>query len=289
MESDPAARDLTAMLEKRATCRSFHPNPISEEVMEKLLAAACTSPSAGGFQRVSVVVVRSPEKKKRLAELSRNQSFVAQAPANFVFCVDHRRMRRIAEHEVSPCDAADSIAPLWMGIVDATIAAQSTALTAEALGLGSCYNGNVIDMPRELTELLCLPRGVVPAIMLTVGYPVKAAKPSRKYAPRAMVHEEAYRDPPIEELYEEHKKKFPGSYSLTGARRENLRRAALAQGGEAFAERCLAAVDEAGKLTAYQFWFGCFYYDESRPEADATEYLKYLAEQGFDIAGGKNQ
>ncbi len=289
MEPDPAARDLFAMLEKRATCRSFLPEPIPEEVMKKLIAVACTSASAGGFQRVSVVVVRSPEKKKCLAELSRNQSFVAQAPANFVFCVDHRRMRRIAEYEASPCDAADSIASLWMGIVDATIAAQSMALAAEALGLGSCYNGNVIDMPRQLTELLSLPHGVVPAIMLTLGYPAKAAKPSRKYAPRAMVHEEVYRDLPMEELYEEHKKKFPGSYSLTDARRENLRRAALAHGAEAFAQRCLAAADAAGKLTAYQFWFGCFYYDESRPEADAAEYLSYLAEQGFDVAGGKDR
>ncbi len=285
MEPDSAARDLSALLEKRATCRSFRPDPIPEDVMEKLIAAACTSASAGGFQRMSVVVVRSPEKKKRLAELSRNQSFVAQAPANFVFCIDHRRMRRIAEYEASPCDAADSIASLWMGIVDATIAAQSMALAAEALGLGSCYNGNVIEMPRELTELLCLPRGVAPAIMLTVGYPEKAAKPSRKYAPRAMVHEEAYCDLPMEELYAEHKKKFPGSYSLSDARRENLRRAALAQGGEAFAERCLAAADASGKLTAYQFWFGCFYHDESRPEAEGAEYLDYLEEQGFHVRG----
>ncbi|HWQ58704.1 MAG TPA: nitroreductase family protein, partial [Clostridia bacterium] len=197
MESSAAARDLFAVLKKRATCRNFRPDPIPDEVMERLLEAACTSASSGGFQRVSVVVVTGETKKKRLAELSRNQDFIAKAPANFVFCVDHRRMRRIAEYEDAPCPTEDSLATLWMGVVDATIAAQSMALAAETMGLRSCYNGNIVDMPLQMTELISLPHGVVPAIMLTVGYPAaKSAQSSRKYAPHVMVHAEEYSDLP---------------------------------------------------------------------------------------------
>lgn len=288
MENEAPSRDVLEIISKRATCRSFRTDPIPDAVMEKLLEAACSSASSGGFQRISIVVVRDAAKKKRLAQLSREQGFIAKAPASFVFCVDHRRMRRIAEYEASPCDTGDSVVSLCMGFVDATIAAQSMALAAQAQGLRSCYNGNVLDMPGEMTQLLELPSGVVPAIMLTVGYPVSPnGRLSRKYSPRVMVHEEVYRDMPIEALHAEHGKKFPETYRLSDERRERLFHAAKAQAGEAFARRCLARADTAERLTAYQFWFGCYYYDEDRAEADAGEYLDYLAGQGFDITGRK--
>lgn len=289
MEPGTRARDIFEILSRRATCRNFRPDPIPDDVMEKLLGAACSSASAGGFQRISVILVRDEARKKRLAQLSRNQGFVAKAPANFVFCVDYRRMQRIAEHEISPCAESNSIGSLMVGVIDATIAAQSVALAAEGLGLRSCYNGNVLDLPRQLTELLELPLGVAPAIMLTVGYPASSvSRPSRKYAPRVMTHDEVYRDLPIAELCAAHAEKFPETYSLNAERRESLRRAAEAQSGASFAQRCLEKADAAGKLTAYQFWFGCFYYDESRPEASAAEYLDYLAGQGFDITGNSD-
>jgi FMN reductase [NAD(P)H] len=286
MEEKTADRGIFDILKRRATCRSFKPDSIPDEAMEKLLDAACTSASSGGFQRISVILVKDAAKKKRLAELSRGQNFLARAPVHFVFCADRRRMRRIAEYEISPCEPGDSIASLWMGIVDATIAAQSVALAAEALGLRSCYNGNIVDTPREMARLLRLPEGVVPVIMLTVGYPVSQnGRLSRKYPARVLVHEEEYRDLPMEELYAEHLRKFPETYPLDDGRRERLHRAALAQGGAEFAARCVEKADAAGKLTACQFWFGCYYHDEEREEADAGAYLDYLAENGFDVSG----
>lgn len=290
MGTGSQSRDILEILRRRASCRSFRPDPIPDDVMEKLFHAACASASCGGFQNISVICVRDEAKKKHLAKLSRSQGFVARAPVNLVFCVDHRRMRRIAEHEVSPCAESNSIGSLMLGIVDATIAAQSVAVAAEGLGLRSCYNGNVVDHPRQLTELLEIPPGVVPVIMLTVGYPASPVyRRSRKYPPRVMVHEEVYRDLPIAELYAAHEEKYPETYSANKERREMLFRAAEKQFGTAFAQRCLDRVDAAGKLTAYQFWFGCYYARKSPTEASAAEYLDYLAEQGFDVAGEKKR
>lgn len=286
MEKEAEYSNMFDILKKRATCRNFRIDPIPNEAMEKLLDAACLSASSGGFQRISIITVRDEQKKKRLAELSRGQGFIAKAPVNFVFCVDHRRTRRIAEYEASPSDPGLPITSLWMGIVDATIAAQSVALAAEALNLRSCYNGNIVEMPREMSELLELPAGVVPAIMLTVGYPASASgRVSKKYSARVMTHEDTYRDLPMDELYIEHERKFPEKYALSADRRARLYRAALLQGGEEFAIQCAGKADIAKKLTAYQFWFGTYYFDEHRKEANAGAYLEYLTENGFDVTG----
>lgn len=284
MENKAEDCGILEIIKKRATCRSFLSDPIPDAVMKKLMGVACSSASSGGFQRISMIVVRDAAKKKRLAELSRGQGFIARAPVNFVFCVDNRRMLRTAEYEMSPSDPGLSIMSLWMGVVDATIAAQSVALAAEAFGLRSCYNGNILEMPREMKELLELPVGVVPAIMLTVGYPVSGnVRPSKKYPVYVMAHENAYRDLPMEKLYAEHEKKFPEAYKLTAGRREKLYRAACSQRGEEFARRCVEKAEAADKLTAYQFWFGCYYFDEGGKKINSEEYLDYLAEQGFEI------
>ena len=94
--------DFEKLLKDRRTCRSFKPDPIPEDVMARLYDAACSAPSAGGFQRISIIEITEPEKKKAIARISRNQNFIASAPVNLMFCIDGRRMRRIAEYEGAP-------------------------------------------------------------------------------------------------------------------------------------------------------------------------------------------
>lgn len=92
----------------------------------------------------------------------------------------------------------------WMGFVDASISAQTLVLAAEAEGLRSCYNGNVVDRANEVSELLKLPEHVVPAFMLTLGYPRSNGQRSRKYSYDVIVHRETYHDMGMEELYPHH-------------------------------------------------------------------------------------
>lgn len=276
-------RGIFDILEKRATHRSFLDKPVEEHVLTQLMDVAASTASAGGFQRISIVAVRDSERKKKLVEMSRGQAFVGKAPLNLVFCVDYRRGRRIAEYEGSLDEPALPLELLWMGIIDATIAAQSVALAAEALGLGSCYNANILEQPEEMTAMLKLPAGVVPAVMLTLGYPSSVDhKPTKKYDRSVLFHDEVYRDLPIEDLYEKHQEKHPKTARLTPERRESLYRALLQQFGEAVAAERIAKVDEAGVLTPYQFLFGCYYFDEDLTYTQA-QYLDFLARNGFDL------
>ncbi len=45
---------------------------------------------------------------------------------------------------------------------DAVIAAQNAAIAAEAVGLGTCYIGDIIENAEEVRDLLDLPEHTVP-------------------------------------------------------------------------------------------------------------------------------
>ena len=85
----------------RKSCRAFQEKAIPPEVMNRLLDAAISAPSSGGFQNYAIIKVEDPARKKKLSEYSRGQGFIASAPVNLVFCIDLHRERRIAEKPVS--------------------------------------------------------------------------------------------------------------------------------------------------------------------------------------------
>ena len=58
-----------------------------------------------------------------------------------------------------------------MGIIDASICAQTMVLAAEAEGLGSCYNGNILNVMDQISDLMELPEQIFPVVMLTLGWP----------------------------------------------------------------------------------------------------------------------
>ncbi|MCF6192073.1 MAG: nitroreductase family protein [Candidatus Hydrothermae bacterium] len=79
--------------------------------------------------------------------------------------------------------------------MDAALAAQNLALAAESMGYGIAFIGGIQNHPRELRDLLGLPRGVLPLVGVCVGVP--RTRPSRR--PRlpleAVVHVDRYRTP----------------------------------------------------------------------------------------------
>lgn len=276
--------DLTKLLNDRCTCRSFKPNPIPRDVMNYLYDMACSAPSSGGFQRISIIEIQENEKKKRLAYYSRNQQFIVRAPVNLVFCIDFRRMKRIAEYEGAPYDQGAALSRIWMGIIDASISAHTLALAAEAQGLRSCYNGNIIDQVDKVAELLELPEGVIPAFMLTLGYPLSAGKASLKYARDVIVQHEIYQDMGIEQLHQYHRKKFSRSkFNATLERCEKLHKILARQYGEENADKEIEQVKKRGYLTAYQYWFGCYYPNNEKDIMTDKEYYMFLAKNGLDF------
>ena len=74
---------------------------------------------------------------------------------------------------------------------DAVIAAQNAVVAAEALGLGSCYIGDIVENAEEVAELLDLPPYTMPLSMLIIGTPRKE-RPAIAHPVVNLVHEERY-------------------------------------------------------------------------------------------------
>lgn len=144
----------------RKSIRSFDDTrDISQELILKLLKAACQAPSAGNLQPWMFVVVRDIEIRMKLVIAAGGQSFVGQAPVVIVVC---------ANMEI----AAGGYRTRGTGIYaiqDTAAATENLLLAAYAEGLGSCWVG---AFDGELVvEILSLPAKIRPLAMVPVGYP----------------------------------------------------------------------------------------------------------------------
>ncbi|MEA4884086.1 MAG: nitroreductase family protein [Clostridia bacterium] len=117
-----------------------------------------------------------------------------------------------------------------MSFQDTIVAAQSVCTAADAMGLGSVYIGAVLECLRELRELLKLPRGVFPVVLVAVGYPKGRSTPREKLDQGMIVHDEAYQDPSDARLIHSFDDKYGGrTFDATGERIEKLARARAAK------------------------------------------------------------
>jgi hypothetical protein len=65
---------------------------------------------------------------------------------------------------------------LFLACCDALIAAQTAAVAAESLGIGSCYIGDIMENYEEHRVLFDLPRYAFPICLLCFGYPTQQQK-----------------------------------------------------------------------------------------------------------------
>ncbi|MGI5962693.1 MAG: nitroreductase family protein [Lawsonibacter sp.] len=273
--------DLYSLIDQRSTCRAYKPDPIDPQVLNRVLAAGCKSPSSGGFQAISIVKITDAEKRKQLVAFSRGQQFIATAPVSLVFCVDYHRMAQVMELEPAPLPLPRQFKNLMMGCVDAAICAQTMALAAQAEGLGSCYNGNILNVADQLTRMLDLPDLVYPVVMLTLGWPKTVHRQPPKYPPDVLVHDNQYQQRPSKQLYDAYRKqnrwqKLPAKPEWVAACCDTARRLH----GSDYAQAVAQDIAKKGYLGPYQYWFGC-YYSQEPDFLSNQDYWSYFQARGF--------
>lgn len=184
------------ILYERKSVRLFDGREIPKEDKNAILRAAVLAPTAGNQQLYTIIDVTDPEKKGALSVLCDNQPFIAKAALVLVFCADCRKWYnafRAAGAEPRDIGVGD----LLLAVSDTNIAAENAVIAAEALGVSSCYIGDVMERCEDMRALLSLPPYVFPAAMLVFGYATEKkatlAKPKRVDM-KHIVHENAYRD-----------------------------------------------------------------------------------------------
>ena len=88
-----------ALRERRAT-PAFSSEPVEEEDLKKILQAGLEAPSSYNMQPWSFIVVRDPERRKRLRVAAMNQEQVEQAPVVIVACGDTERWKEDLEEVI---------------------------------------------------------------------------------------------------------------------------------------------------------------------------------------------
>lgn len=179
--------DVIALLRENRSIREFTDQEILPEIKEQILLAGCAAPTGGNQQPYTILDITDDVIQKQLAELCDHQPFIAEAKMVFVFCADPVKWHD-AYVESGAKPRHPGIANLYMGIVDAMIAAQNCVTAAASYGIGSCYIGDVVENCERVRELLRLPEGVMPAGMVVFGYPTPRQKERVKPARSPLSH-----------------------------------------------------------------------------------------------------
>lgn len=196
-------RDVLEVIEARSSTRKFAQGPVTDEQRFAVLHAATRAPSAGAMMMYSIIDIRNQETLDQLAVLCDDQPFIATAPWALVFVVDYAKWIDLFEHTgcfepsfVEQTGKSPRRAPgmgeFAIAAQDAVIAAQTAVIAAEAVGLGSCYIGDVVENAETVGRLLDLPPYTLPLSMLVLGVPAKE-RPATPHPVENIVMAERYR------------------------------------------------------------------------------------------------
>jgi FMN reductase (NADPH) len=173
--------------------RSFEDKPLTREQIEVIVKSAQAASTSSYIQAYSIIGVTDPEKKKKLAELAGNQSYVEENGHFFVFCADlfrHQLIGQMEGKDVIP--SIESTEKFMVALIDASLAAQNASLAAESLGLGICYIGGIRNNLKEVGNILNIPERVIPLFGLAVGYPKNTTDKKPRLPLAHVYHENEY-------------------------------------------------------------------------------------------------
>jgi nitroreductase len=160
--------DTLEAIRTRRSVRKYRDQPVPEELVQKLLAAAMNAPSARNGQPWQFVVIDDGRMLADVAEINPNAQMARNAPLGILVCGDL---------------SLEKSQGYW--IVDCSAAAENILLAAHALGLGACWTG---VFPREermkgLRQLVKLPDNVIAHSLVILGYPAEQPPPQDRFHP----------------------------------------------------------------------------------------------------------
>jgi nitroreductase len=257
-------QNFTELLRHHRSIRRYRPDPIPQDLIERVSDAAIAgTSSSGNLNCTSLVLTRDPERKRKLYALHFEQEMVLSAPLVITVCADWYRTRQWLRLRGAR-DNFDNLLGYHVAAFDAMILAQTLCLGLEAEGLGICYMGTTLSSMGEIAELLELPETCVPVTSMVVGYPDEDPPKRDRLPLRAYLHNETYHRPSdaeIEEIFQAREVAGWARYMANPALR--------------------ARVEELGVTSLAQFYTSPAKYDPDEFRADSEKLERVLRERGF--------
>jgi len=154
---DWSAMDFYEVVRTRRSVRSYRPDPIPDNVLNRVLDTARISPSGSNRQPWKFILVKDEDVKRKLVPMCGDQAFISEAPLVIVACGQNIHYNRGG----------------YMGdmsmLVDVSIAVDHLTLAARAEGLGTCWIG--LFNNESVKKLLQMPEDVNVVALVPIGYP----------------------------------------------------------------------------------------------------------------------
>ena len=155
----------TAILSRRSV-RNFNEKEVEKAKLEELAKAAIWAPTGGNAQPWDFIIVSDKEKLRQIKAVS--PGLLGMPPSLIAVCSNKQA-------NVEKMGAIGDV----LAVMDCSMASQNIMLRALDLELGTCairsFNQSAVR------EILKIPDGVEPELLITVGYPKQDTKaPSRK-------------------------------------------------------------------------------------------------------------
>ncbi|HJM31011.1 MAG: nitroreductase family protein [Acidimicrobiales bacterium] len=195
--------ELTEAMRTTFACREFTDEPVSDEVLHRILDVARFAPSGGNRQGGHVVVVRDPAVRRRLGELVQPtlrvyaaQAAAGETPFNSVHptAIDVEAALRTPTDILPMFDHLDEVPVVLVVTVDLAKVASvdkdldrvgldtgasiyplvwNILLAARAEGLGGVLTTLIVPAETDVQALLGLPDSHAIAALIPLGRPVK--------------------------------------------------------------------------------------------------------------------
>ena len=179
------------VIHKHGSVRQYKADPVPRQMVETIVEAGQRAATSSNLQMYSVVALTDSDKRARMQAYCSGQKHIGQAPVFLAWVADLSRLERICQARGYTHESA-GVENFLLAAVDVAIAGQNAGLAAESLGLGFCYIGAIRNNPREVIELLDLPRLTFPIFGMTLGWPVKSPMIRPRLPLEAILHWEVY-------------------------------------------------------------------------------------------------
>jgi nitroreductase len=184
--------DLMRVIRGRRSVRSFLPDPVTPDVIEKLIEAARWAPSASNRQAYRFFAITTPEVLDQMAEAVLRETrrvlselrmdamddadrylanFTHFRSAPLVFAPIYREGFDLLSASMEERSSDTSRQALLDAHASVCAATMNLILAAHALGLGTCWMTGPLVAARPLSKILQVPRGWKLAALIPVGHP----------------------------------------------------------------------------------------------------------------------
>ena len=158
--------DVVQLLQRHRSIRKFTKEPVSDEMATEVIRSGLAAATSSNLQGTTVIRVRNPETRAKIAEVAGGQAYIETAGAFFVWCADLHRSAVACEMHGGTYSAG-----MTEHFLIATVDCANAVVAAESLGLGICYIGAIRNDPQVVADLLELPDHVYPVFGLCLGWP----------------------------------------------------------------------------------------------------------------------